>query len=353
MTENHASETVDQPTGASSQSGEHTDAEPSIVREIPGDEVIRIKRLKEGYEFTARCIEECRMKKWWNATPELEEQLAALMKRWWDDPDGKEVCNQEVLHHQLAVIAIHCMERLMQLSFACFLMRRKPVRECREITNAKFVVNQIGLILGNEVLHSMIPAAEEDLRTVLDDYWLSTPLRKYVADNAAAYQPADTSDVVERFDREGYSYAASIFRDCRLDPDWKATPGSEEKLTALVRAWYNAAEVADGYKFAGHELEVLARCCWAEILTMRFDSVFLGMGGGRWDRGMRRCANMCLYGIASIIGEKALDAVIAKVEEEMRKKIGDEWWRVYTGEATEEEKARVYDEIERKSRGEG
>jgi hypothetical protein len=162
---------------------------------------------------------------------------------------------------------------------------------------------------------------------------------------------ADPSDVVERLDREGYGYAASSIAACRKDPDWDAAPDSEEQVAGLLKAWCKNRETdeRESYKPHPRQLEVLARKCLEAGFDIQADYVFMGVSSrSGWEWQDREDA--CLEFIAAIIGKEAFDAVIAQFTEKKRKEIGDDYWRVYTDTATEEEKARVYAEIERKGR---
>jgi hypothetical protein len=170
--------------------------EPSLLTQHDGMIQRRLLRADgDQYDFTNWCIEWCRLEAGWDATPDLDKQLAALLEAWWNDPEAEVASNQEYPRHELEMLARHCTERIIQLRCACFLMRRKPVRECQQVTYAAFLLKRIGRILGNETLDAMIPQAEEKLRmTVLYDYWRSkTPKpRGRKRDRKGSGQPAAT-----------------------------------------------------------------------------------------------------------------------------------------------------------------
>jgi hypothetical protein len=106
------------------------------------------------------------------------------------------------------------------------------------------------------------------------------------------------------------------------------------------------AEEVDFYKPTRHELKMLARY-WAKTQLDIQVSWFFYRQAGSTDIRLEPYAANRLRRLSEAIGREVVDALVKELQQDQRKKMGDEFWRVFIGEATEEEKARVNDKIDR------
>lgn len=105
------------------------------------------------------------------------------------------------------------------------------------------------------------------------------------------------------------------------------------------------SEEATGYQPTRHELEILASH-WAKTRLAINVFCYLSRQTSSCEGRQRHYADLRLQRLDEVMGKSAVDAVIAEVEEQKRKEIGEEAWRVYTGEATEEEARQWWESME-------
>ena len=114
--------------------------------------------------------------------------------------------------------------------------------------------------------------------------------------------------------------------------------GQDQLLPALSMRFTARRCGSPGGYTTRYEMLALARHWRSRILDIELEWFYFQQTGSSEIR-VGPYANRRLRRIADVIGEAAVEEVVTEVEEEQRRRMGEEHWRIFT-EGTQEEKRR-------------
>jgi hypothetical protein len=178
----------------------------------------------------------------------------------------------------------------------------------------------------SEVLKGVVPPGREGAVSNEDDLSVSGRASR---EEAVMCTGTDDKDVEER-----------VGPPANQPPETSADGGSDIGVDGHDGAGDRGRSP---YEPSREELLILVRHWFGRLLDIRLFEFSYATTGGAERRG-RLEANYNLERLAQALGPEVVEAVVGEVEEEARRRVGEEDWRVFTG-GTCEERRRAQDEI--------